>query len=359
MNELSLFTGAGGGLLATQHLLGFRTIAYVEINEHCQKTIAQRIRDGLLDNAPIYVDIRTFINSGRCDLFKRITDVITAGFPCQPWSVAGRRKGETDERNLWPETRDTIGIVRPRYVFLENVPGLLGSEYAWTILSDIAALGYDCAWGIVAAADVGAPHLRKRWWLVAHAPNLRLCKSASSTPQKGQTDSQSEDEGFISGGSEGRSANVAHAEQDKLWDESGRSGRTGWQNQAEFGNYSEKESMAHAAIKGLEKSETDSQQDGLFPIKRGGQEIPYTEREHDYFCGLGTGQIRGQRPKKTNLSTSAPRNEWWAAEPRLGRVAHGVAHRVDRLKALGEGQVPAVAALAWRLLSGEMEIIEE
>jgi len=167
MNVLSLFTGAGGGELAFQHLLdGFTTIGYVEIDDYCQRVIAQRIKDGLLDNAPIFTDIRAFIDSGCCELYKGITDVITAGFPCQPFSVAGKRKGKDDSRNLWPETKSVIRLVRPRYAFLENVPGLLASGYMPTIFSDLAEIGYNARWLVLGADDVGARHRRKRLWIL-------------------------------------------------------------------------------------------------------------------------------------------------------------------------------------------------
>jgi DNA (cytosine-5)-methyltransferase 1 len=173
VNELSLFSGAGGGLLATKHLLGWKTIGYVEIDDYCQRIIQQRIIDGLLDRAPIFSDVKAFISEGYAEAYKGMVDVITGGFPCQPFSVAGKQKGEQDERNMWPETRDTIGIIRPRYIYLENVPNLLTHPYLWRILSNITEMGYDCRWGIISAADVGAPHLRKRWWIVANTSRKR------------------------------------------------------------------------------------------------------------------------------------------------------------------------------------------
>jgi len=87
MNELSLFTGAGGGLLGTK-LLGWNPIGYVEWDDYCQRVIAQRIKDGFLPDAPIFGDIKTFIDSGCAELYRGVTDVISAGFPCQPFSVA-------------------------------------------------------------------------------------------------------------------------------------------------------------------------------------------------------------------------------------------------------------------------------
>jgi DNA (cytosine-5)-methyltransferase 1 len=169
MNYLSLFSGACGGDLAFQHLLeGFKCIGYIEIDDYCQRVILQRIKDGLLDAAPIFGDIRGFIKEGFAESYKGMVDVITAGFPCQPFSVAGKRKGEQDERNLWPATRDTIRIIRPRFVFLENVPGLLNSGYFGTILCDLSEIGYNAKWTVLGADDVGARHKRKRLWILAY-----------------------------------------------------------------------------------------------------------------------------------------------------------------------------------------------
>lgn len=167
MNELSLFSGAGGGLLGTM-LLGFRPIGYVEIDDYCQRVLAARIRDGILPDAPIFGDIKAFIDSGCAGLYRGLTDVITAGFPCQPFSVAGKRKGADDERNMWPATATVIGIVKPRFVLLENVPGI--RKYLPLVVRDLRRLGYEVSRPLILGADdVGAPHRRKRIWILANA----------------------------------------------------------------------------------------------------------------------------------------------------------------------------------------------
>ena len=145
MDELSLFSGAGGGLLGSK-LLGWRCKGYVEFNEYCQKVIKQRIADGILDEAPIFGDIRTFINEGYAESYKGMVDILTGGFPCQPFSVAGKGLGVDDPRNMWPATRDCISIIQPRFAFLENVPGILTHGYIQRIFGDLAELGYDCRW---------------------------------------------------------------------------------------------------------------------------------------------------------------------------------------------------------------------
>ena len=166
MKELSLFTGSGGGIYGTK-LLGFTTIGYVEFDNYCQSVIAQRIKDGIFDCAPIFGDIRTFAVE-YASSYRGLVDIVTAGFPCQPFSIAGKRKGSDDERNMWPATFEVIQAVRPKWAFLENVPGLLGKHrYFETILKDLSEAGYDVRWICLSAAEVGAPHKRERLWVLA------------------------------------------------------------------------------------------------------------------------------------------------------------------------------------------------
>lgn len=171
MKELSLFSGAGGGILGSK-LAGHTIIGAVEINEHCQKVLRQRQDDGVLERFPIYGDIRAFIRTGRCELFRGLADIISAGFPCQPFSVAGKHLGADDPRNMWPETIECIRRVRPQYALLENVPGLLAHEYFRTILGELAEAGYDAECDIVSACEVGAPHTRERLFILAYSTSI-------------------------------------------------------------------------------------------------------------------------------------------------------------------------------------------
>lgn len=171
MRELSLFTGAGGGLLGTK-LLGFKHVGYVEWNEYCQRVIASRIRDGHLDNAPIFGDIDAFINQGFAASYKGLVDVITGGFPCQPHSVAGRKLAGDDARDRWPSTREVIRQVQPRFCLLENVPGIVSNGYISRVLGDLASMGFNAEWGCIPAGAFGASHLRDRWWVLAYSRSL-------------------------------------------------------------------------------------------------------------------------------------------------------------------------------------------
>lgn len=170
MNYLSLFSGTCGGDLGFQHFLDWSCIGYVEWEDYCQRVINQRIEDGLIDEAPIYGDIQTFISEGYAKSYKGMADVITAGFPCQPFSAAGKRRGADDPRNMWPATLRTIEIVRPRYAFLENVWGLLSSGYFQVILRGLHEIGYNAKWTVLSAANCGARHKRERIWVMAY-PN--------------------------------------------------------------------------------------------------------------------------------------------------------------------------------------------
>jgi len=169
MKALSLFTGVAGGDLGLQHLLGWNCTGYVEINEYCQQIIAQRIADGLLSHAPIFSDVRTFAREGYAKAYSGLVDVVTAGFPCQPHSVAGKRRGADDDRDLWPETADIIEMVRPQYAFLENVQGLVSNGYVLRVIQNLENIGYTVEKPLLLGADdCGADHHRKRVWILAH-----------------------------------------------------------------------------------------------------------------------------------------------------------------------------------------------
>lgn len=177
MRELSLFSGAGGGLLGTK-LLGWEHLGYVEFNEYCQKVIRQRIEDGILDRAPIFGDIRAFLDEGYADAYQGMVDVVTAGFPCQPFSVAGKQAGEDDARNMWPQTLDVIRRVRPRFAFLENVPGLLNHEYAKRILGDLAEIFPNIRGACIGNNEIASGICNsERLWIVASEADSPVLES--------------------------------------------------------------------------------------------------------------------------------------------------------------------------------------
>jgi DNA (cytosine-5)-methyltransferase 1 len=164
MNELHLFSGAGGGILGGV-LCGHTTVCAVEIELYCRKVLLQRQRDGILPWFPIWDDVCTFDGKP----WRGIADIVCGGFPCQDISVSGTREGLNGKRSgLWSEMFRIIGEVRPAFVFVENSPALLirGIE---RVLGDLASLGFDSEWGIISATSVGAPHIRERIWILAYS----------------------------------------------------------------------------------------------------------------------------------------------------------------------------------------------
>lgn len=293
MKHLSLFTGAGGGEYAAI-LLGLETVAYVENNAHCRAVIARRQLDGIFPRGPIYGDIREF--DGRP--WRGRADVITGGFPCQPFSVAGKGRGADDERNMWPEFARIIREVEPGIVFMENSPALLDSRggfYVSTILGDLAACGFDAAWTVLGAASAGAPHQRDRWWcLAAHPDRVRLWQEQERESWSARTSVAPSD------GTQGVIAHPGCFGEPQP--EEGRDKARGW---AADGS----PEIADAHMSG---------------------------RKEQRFAFAG-------EPEQP----ASKLGNWWSTEPDVMRVAHGVANRSKRLRALGNGQVPVVAALAF------------
>ena len=281
MNELALFAGAGGGILGG-HLLGWRTVCAVEWEPYPASVLCARQNEGVLPPFPIWDDVRTFDGKP----WAGIVDVVSGGFPCQDISSAGGGAGITGSRSgLWKEMARIIGEVRPQYAFVENSP-MLTLRGLDTVLCDLASMGFDANWGVVSAADVGAPHLRERIWIVAHS------------------------------NSNSQSISPIHAEQIC------------------------KPDMAYADSAQREGSGISS---GVSPQNAN---IKSGQRKHEQPFNSTEG-CTGE----TNNAESIRGSKFWATEPAVGRVANGVASRVDRLKAIGNGQVPAVAAAAFQLLS--------
>jgi DNA (cytosine-5)-methyltransferase 1 len=163
MKTLDLFSGIGGFSLAA-HWMGWQTVAFVEKDEFCQQVLRKNF-----PNTDIYGDIREFTAQGIS------ADVVCAGFPCQPHSNAGERKGKDDERYLFPQVIRVISTVKPKWIVLENVHGLLSQdsgELFEEICSSVEGEGYEIQPFIIPACAVGAPHKRNRLWLIAHADRI-------------------------------------------------------------------------------------------------------------------------------------------------------------------------------------------
>lgn len=308
--EMTLFAGAGGGLLGSR-LLGWRTICYVEHDKYRVNVLKARIRDGYLNDAPIWDDVQTFDGHPWVGL----VDIVTAGFPCQPFSAAGKRLGEQDERNRWPDTIRIIRIVRPEFVLLENSPRLTSNSYFNTILGDLASSGYSARWDCIPASAIGAYHERDRLWIVAHTnkngrevmeiqyEQLSGSKAASDTCH------------------DGTSVIVANSTCARDRELSVRPGEP---------------QQATSYVDGFCAEVPDTNSRGLKEQK---------DKRDSKTPLQGRSDIDRCDPTRYGSIT------WWDVEPGLGRVADGVAHRVERVAAIGDGQVPAVVRAAWLLLN--------
>lgn len=172
LTHMSLCTGIGGIELAAEWA-GYKTIAQCEIDEYASKVLAKNFK-----GVPNLHDIRTVGNEWLAEygIDRGAITVLSAGFPCQPYSLAGKGKGDGDERDLWGEVARCIGEIKPRWFVGENTPGLFAranQRYFKRILADLAALGYSVGWGIWGACDVGASHERKRVFIVANSNGKR------------------------------------------------------------------------------------------------------------------------------------------------------------------------------------------
>ncbi len=254
LRVLDLFSGIGGFSLGLERA-GMRTVAFCEIEPFCRSILRKHWPD-----VPIYEDVRTLT----ADALARdgiAVDVICGGFPCQDVSHAGKRAGLEGARSgLWSEYARLIGELRPRFVIVENVPGLLSLGMG-TVLGDLAALGYDATWDCIPASAVGAPHRRDRVWVIAHAASDRaeFMADADGTPWRPSRD----------------------------------------------------------AIKG-----------------------PCRETE---------GQRQDDQPGRSGCGADGGAGHW-GVEPDVGRVAHGVPKRVDRLRGLGNAVVPQIPEMIGRAI---------
>ena len=294
---LDLFSGIGGFTLASQWVGGYMTLAFCEIEDYCRKVLSQNF-----PNIPIFTDVRELHPT---DVIPRdgVIHLITAGFPCQDLSVAGNQAGiEADRSGLFfqilrlSDEFYAYSRVRPS-LLLENVPNLLtgnGGDWARTVYSELAIRGYRCEWKIISASDVGAPHLRKRWWCLAYLPYSKslhgnVSNDHSRVLMEGQSISESGDRG----------------------------------RKNDFSN-------SHSSRRG-ERWGAKSVPKKLITSKRNSQKTGSTGQSE---CRLG-GMVDGIPD--------------WLHEPeRVPRVITGQINRVSRLRGLGNSIVPAVAMIPLR-----------
>lgn len=167
ITHVSLCAGYGGIDIGLSRAVGnLRTIAFSEIEAFACANLVSKMEAGLLDCAPIWTNLKTFPWSE----FRGVVDILSGGYPCQPFSAAGKRLGTEDPRHLWPYIADGIAAMRPSVCFFENVEGHISLGLP-DVIEDLGRLGYRTTWGIFSASEVGAPHQRKRVFIMAHDLN--------------------------------------------------------------------------------------------------------------------------------------------------------------------------------------------
>lgn len=383
-NGLSLCAGGGGldlGLMLAEP--GYHTRAFVEWEDWPRTVLIAAQRAGYFAPAPIWDDLRSF----DARPFRGAFDIVLAGYPCQPFSAAGKREGANDPRHLWPDVARVIGECRPEWVFLENVPGhvTLGLENA---LRELWGMGYTPAASLFSAAEVGAPHQRLRIFILAHTDepasrhgSLQPGREQRLHPQGGSTgaghhrqlvDAQSH--GWCKGwtGPElwlGRDASPASAS-GAMADPGGRrpDGSAAGQDQQPGRTQAigAGTAMAHSSRTELEGIQRSQHHPGGWQIPDGYPALSGGTGLHPPGPGdhVGWAAVLASCPDLApalgfddclawarRLAAGPEGPGTAAAEPALRRMADGLAHRARALRLLGNGVHPLAAAHAWRSLA--------
>lgn len=319
MNYLDLFSGIGGFHLGLKWSgFKFNKVYYSEIDKYANKVYKKNFPDAI----PLG-DI-TKINPEELPSI----DIVTAGFPCQDISVAGKQEGINAKRSgLFYEIIRLCSVLRPKIIFLENVPNLIsGDSGRWfkSVLESLAEIGYDAEWQIISAADVGAQHLRKRIWIVCYPE----CEYASrNNSEKGQGIDVEMGKNILAPSRWKQSKHKPDTPGDvantQLYghnegEDTGRTKKTSRDEQGEVGT---------------------EVTNGEF--ERCSDDVSNTKRVNDDKSGHGTSKNGGEQSAAPKIL----RPTGWLPEPQLGRVANGIPRRVDRLKCLGNAVVPQVVQL--------------
>lgn len=317
----SLFSGIGGFELGLERTGGFKTVWQCEIEPFCLKVLEKH-----------WPGVKRFADIKKMGVEEEIphVDVVCGGFPCQPVSCAGKRKGKEDTRWLWPEFCRVVRCVRPEWVLIENVPGLLSADSGRLfagILRDLSESGYDAEWNIVSAASVGAPHLRKRLFIVAHAEQ----QSDRRQIHGGEIDRENPERpaGRVSGSGVG--CRVRYV--------------------ADAGAPHRRERIFVMAHTDGWNVETHGKTGTSGQIHIAGENQLAACRKNVNVTNPVLNRLENLKQTGTTSGPIDRNADWWSVEPNVGRVAHGIPSRVDRLRALGNAIVPQCAQfVGWCLL---------
>ena len=306
VTHIGLCAGYGGIELGLHRAVrGMRTIALCEIEAFAIANLVAKMEAGLMDPAPIWPDLKTFPWAA----FRDRVDILTGGYPCQPFSAAGQRKGKQDPRHLWPFIADGIRLLRPKLCFFENVEGHISLGLS-DVIEDLAGMGYRTTWGIFSASECGAPHQRKRVFILAHKLVTGLEGLLHDTATQGREDAWRS--------SAGCSQPTAEA-----WPSRPGEQQYGW------------EPPRVVADTGIINREWGSARAG----RRTGGKVDDSSRDEE--------QRQTQPPLGRDTDGAAGGMDY-------AELCVSGDNRTDELRLLGNGVVPAPAALAFRTLAREL-----
>ena len=322
MTHGSLFSGIGGFDLAAQWM-GWENVFHVERDEFCRQVLNHHFPE-----SQSFDDVKTFDATP----FRGRLSVLSGGFPCQPFSAAGKRAGTSDDRYLWPEMFRIIREARPTYVVAENVRGLLSWNEGLvldTVCADLEGEGYEVQTFVLPASAVNAPHQRYRCWIVAYANNTGDRTSRSRTDKNRQKEVKRWEEQPQSEPSR-YSENVADSNSGMR-----RGGR------AISESRENKKRRLHSKKEKQTSHDLRSKTVGCDPMGRETKDVANSdsERQQEQRRAESIQQEKSRQAERFRLE----RQSWWSVEPSVGRVAHGIPNRVDRLKGLGNAIVPQIA----------------
>jgi len=356
---LDLFSGLGGFSLGLERTGNFETIAFCD-NDKYSNLVLQKHWKG----AKIYNDVKEITKEKLESDGIQFPDIITGGFPCQPFSVAGKQKGTSDDRHLWPEMFRIIKEFKPRWVIGENVKGLVNLQDGMvfeTVCTDLEGEGYEVRAFNIPAAGVGAPHRRERIWIVAHAKRYDKTDEIgrSDETSRGIQEEHRQDDSssrLTSRTSSIRQTNNGHEDmedsrrtlqqgtelREKNEDEVGE----GYANQHQRSGSPSESNVANTYTRLSNGSfeEVQSRGQTFDTSSERSTDVANTESSdrHDNEAITRDGEPSTQEIFGNGSSVSGE-SSWWHTEPDVGRVAHGIPGRVYRLKGLGNSIIPKIA----------------
>ena len=346
MRHVDLCSGIGGFALGFEWAGLSTPVLFCDIEPWCRSVLRKH-----WPHVPIHSDVKELANDP--ERFIPDCDILTAGYPCQPFSSAGKRQGEQDDRHIWPYIRQIVAHKRPTWTVFENVYGhvSLGLD---TVLADLEAEGYTTRTFIVPACGVGAPHRRDRLWIVGYTehngPSTSTLQGEHGENERGSQEGQKTSQQFAGTSKPRIREDVGNAKDNGCDGRSEGVGREGTESQQD-----ESQLEIWSQLSGPGSDVADTESVGVQGLRPSGEQeshayarqevsVRSSEDVADTVSQRAQGGTAGRQDAENAWESSRGAPEWdWDAEPDVGRVANGVPKRVDRLKGLGNAIVPQIA----------------